>query len=162
LRKPDQVRALLACARLFWKGKLGDAPELHKPREYLACLQRALRTADATLPAAPVLFIDVLNGYIGGLESGVPTVTPAHVTELITLCKQHVSHSPAANGGVTAATSAAAAANTATINTVVMGASGSPSEAPVSAAAYLLNTLAHIASSQSAGEATFRGVVVPQ
>jgi hypothetical protein len=114
LRRPDQARALLAAAPLFWRGAgaLGDgAPAFERPLEVLACLQRALRAADAGLPPQPHVFLDVLAGYTALHEARVPTVSAANLADLLALCAEHVAAAERAERDAAAAKAAAAAAN---------------------------------------------------
>lgn len=91
LRKPDQVRHLLLCARLFWRGPL-DAPDgaerYERPGEVLEILQRTLKIADSCMPAQPALFVDILEAYVYFFEKRCATVEPVHLSDLLALCRE--------------------------------------------------------------------------
>lgn len=161
LKKADQVRLLLCAAHLYWRGRLADAGggEYHKPREVIACLQRALRTADSILPPSPILFVDVLSSYIYFADKQCASVTAAHISDLVSLCTAAVQHagSVAASG----ASPLALAARTSPITAVVAGAGAG--EAAVDPATYLKNTLEHLQTLQEqATGGAFKDVKLPQ
>jgi vacuolar protein sorting-associated protein 35 len=55
-------------------------------------LQRALKLADACTSANPAnayLFLDLLETYIFFFESGNPSISPAYITGLVALVKEH-------------------------------------------------------------------------
>jgi len=94
LRKPDQVRAILLSAHLFWTVEPVRAPGRNAKRA-LECLQRALKVADLTPPAEQLaLFVDILNAYVFFLRAGADKIKPAHVSGLITVMRDKAKASP--------------------------------------------------------------------
>lgn len=90
LRKADQVRCVVLCSRLFWRGPLAGAAAYARPKELLQCLQKALSIADKTLPAQPGLFVDIFDAYVYYYEKRVPAVQAAHVRDLVSLTREQV------------------------------------------------------------------------
>ena len=93
LTKPDQCRAILNCAHLFWPVASAPAPPgsaaAAQPalppqpvpghvgrdeRRVLQCLKRALNIADACMGAHAHLFVEILNRYLYFYDKGCPTV----------------------------------------------------------------------------------------
>ena len=86
LKKIEQARSVLAAAHLFW------SPTLKDPKRVLECLQRGLKIADIATQAAPagsVLFVECLNQYLYFLQAEMPTISNAHVSNLVALCREH-------------------------------------------------------------------------
>lgn len=90
LRKPDQVRCVLLCARLFWRGPLPGVEAYQRPKELVQCLQKALNIADKCMPSQPALFVSIFDAYTYHFEKGVPSVLPAHLSDLIALTRDQV------------------------------------------------------------------------
>lgn len=109
LKKPDQVRCVLLCSKLFWRAALPGMEEVpvattedgasgataapqfyHQPKELLQCLQKALSIADKAVPPQPSLFVQCFEAYVGHFERGVSTIMPQHITDLVALCKEQV------------------------------------------------------------------------
>ena len=90
LRKADQVRCVVLCARLFWRGPLPGAAAYTRPKELLQCLQKALSIADKTLPAQPGLFVHIFDAYVYFFEKRVPAVQAVHLRDLVALTKDQV------------------------------------------------------------------------
>ncbi|KAG9146532.1 hypothetical protein Leryth_022593 [Lithospermum erythrorhizon] len=91
LRKPDQCRAVYACAHLFW---IDDLDGIKDGERVLLCLKRSLRIANAAQQMANVtrgsngpviLFVEILNKYIYFFEKGNPQITSASIQSLIEL-----------------------------------------------------------------------------
>lgn len=77
LKKPDQVRMALLCARLMWPvpQQHADAAAPGRADGVLACLRHSLKVADACVPPVPTLFVDVLDAYVAFFEMRCPTVS---------------------------------------------------------------------------------------
>jgi vacuolar protein sorting-associated protein 35 len=74
LRKADQVKLVLLCARLFWRGQIRESSDYKRPKEVLHCLQKALSIADKCMPPQPGLFVDIFDSYVYFFEKHCPTV----------------------------------------------------------------------------------------
>ncbi|RYG51418.1 hypothetical protein EON66_10790 [archaeon] len=74
LKKADQVRCVLMCANLFWRGELGGVPEYRKPKEILRCLQKTLSIADSAMPPQPGLFVQIFSQYLYFFEKRCSSV----------------------------------------------------------------------------------------
>jgi hypothetical protein len=96
-RTDAAVRLLLAASGLFWRaGQTPNSRRFERPTEVLACLQRAVRLADACLPPSPILFTDILNAYAGHAKAGVSGIGRAEVEAAAALASAHAAHySPA-------------------------------------------------------------------
>ncbi|GAV56721.1 Vps35 domain-containing protein [Cephalotus follicularis] len=90
LKKPDQCRAVYACAHLFWV----DWDGIKDGERVLLCLKRALRIANAAQQIANVargcsgpvtLFVEILNKYIYFFEKENPQITSSTIQNLIEL-----------------------------------------------------------------------------
>lgn len=90
LRKPDQVRCVLLCTRLFWRANVGTINEYRRPKEVLKCLQKALSIVDACMPPQPQLFLHIADGFVYFFDKRVPTITPQQLNELYALCAEQV------------------------------------------------------------------------
>ena len=87
LRKPDQVRAILQSAHLFWTVEPSRPPGRNSKRT-LECLQRALKVADLTPQTEQLgLFVEILNAYIFFLRAGADKIKASHVSSLIVLMR---------------------------------------------------------------------------
>ncbi|KMZ57484.1 Vacuolar protein sorting 35 [Zostera marina] len=94
LKKPDQCRAVFACAHLFW---IDDREGLMDGERVLLCLKRAVRIANAAQQMANVssrggsgsgtLFIEILNKYLYFFEKGNPQITASMIQDLVELIK---------------------------------------------------------------------------
>ncbi|PON53472.1 Vacuolar protein sorting-associated protein [Parasponia andersonii] len=91
LKKPDQCRAVYACAHLFW---VDDQETMKDGERVLICLKRALRIANAAQQmsnatrgstGSVTLFVEILNKYLYFFEKGNPQITVASVQSLIEL-----------------------------------------------------------------------------
>lgn len=91
LKKPDQCRAVYACAHLFW---VDDQDNIKDGERVLLCLKRALRIANAAQQmsnatrgssGSVMLFIEILNKYLYFFEKGVSQITVASIQSLIEL-----------------------------------------------------------------------------
>ena len=93
LRKGEQVRAVVQCSRLFWRGAgapLAGGAAYARPKELLQCLQKALAIADKCLPPQPRLFVDIFDAYVYYAERRVPSVQPVHLRDLVALTTDQV------------------------------------------------------------------------
>lgn len=91
VKKPDQCRCAALCAHLFWSGKLVDAAEEKRDsKQTLACLQKAARVAAAVMepPVQAQLSAELLSVFVLFYEKGVDTVTPAHLSKMISLIEE--------------------------------------------------------------------------
>ncbi|KAL5557482.1 hypothetical protein UlMin_039718 [Ulmus minor] len=91
LKKPDQCRAVYACAHLFW---VDDQENTKDGERVLICLKRALRIANAAQQmsnaargstGSVTLFVEILNKYLYFFEKGNPQITVASIQSLIEL-----------------------------------------------------------------------------
>ncbi|GMN29010.1 hypothetical protein TIFTF001_002263 [Ficus carica] len=91
LKKPDQCRAVYACAHLFW---VDDQENMKDGERVLICLKRALRIANAAQQmsnaargstGSSTLFVEILNKYLYFFEKGNPQITVASIQSLIEL-----------------------------------------------------------------------------
>ncbi|KAK1289588.1 Vacuolar protein sorting-associated protein 35B [Acorus calamus] len=91
LKKPDQCRAVYACAHLFW---VDDQDGIKDGERVLLCLKRALRIANAAQQMANVtrgssgsvaLFVEILNKYLYFFEKGNLQITSAAIQGLVEL-----------------------------------------------------------------------------
>ena len=85
LKKPDQVRSILLCARLFWREGRNEGPH-----EVLTCLQRALKVADQCIPSTPSLFVEIFSSYTYFFDKKCPSVEAIFINELVALCNDQV------------------------------------------------------------------------
>jgi vacuolar protein sorting-associated protein 35 len=90
LRKPDQVRCVLLCARLFWRDHVGPVAEYRRPRELQQCLQKTLHIVDKCMPPQPALFVDIFDAFVYFFDRGVPTITPSNISDLVSLCAEQL------------------------------------------------------------------------
>jgi vacuolar protein sorting-associated protein 35 len=97
LKKADQCRAVLACSHLFWSNSITDS------KRVVECLQRSLKIADLCVQSSPTtshdLFVDCLNKYLYYFENGTEDISPAQLTNLIALCREHATYA-ATNPGI--------------------------------------------------------------
>ncbi|XP_073285856.1 vacuolar protein sorting-associated protein 35B-like [Primulina huaijiensis] len=93
LKKPDQCRAVYACAHLFW---VDDQDGIKDGERVLLCLKRSLRIANAAQQMANVtrgssgpvtLFVEILNKYLYFFEKGNPHITGGLIQSLVELIK---------------------------------------------------------------------------
>ncbi|XP_058185242.1 vacuolar protein sorting-associated protein 35A-like [Rhododendron vialii] len=91
LKKPDQCRAVYACAHLFW---VDDSDSIKDGERVLLCLKRALRIANAAQQMANAtrgssgsvsLFIEILNKYLYFFEKGNSEISVSAIEGLIEL-----------------------------------------------------------------------------
>mmetsp|Transcript_84420 Transcript_84420/g.149339 ORF Transcript_84420/g.149339 Transcript_84420/m.149339 type:complete len:848 (-) Transcript_84420:44-2587(-) len=89
--KRSQSKGLCLCSELFWfpRGKAQD------PQRGLLCLRRALQCADSAVHINPLdvdLFVDILNQVAHLFENKSDEVLASYVTQIVSLCVQHVSY----------------------------------------------------------------------
>ncbi|XP_042387089.1 vacuolar protein sorting-associated protein 35B-like [Zingiber officinale] len=93
LKKPDQCRAVYACAHLFW-ATYQDG--IQDGERVLLCLKRALRIANATQQMVHAtrgnnehvaLFVEILNKYLYFFDKGIPQITNSIIQDLIELVR---------------------------------------------------------------------------
>ncbi|CDW58167.1 Vacuolar protein sorting associated protein 35 [Trichuris trichiura] len=85
-KKPDQCRAVISCAHLFWSGQIaGQSDRMRQSKRVVECLKKGLKIASQCVdPYVQVqLFIEVLNHYICFSEDGCPDITRDMINELI-------------------------------------------------------------------------------
>jgi vacuolar protein sorting-associated protein 35 len=89
LKKTDQCRAVCNCAHLFWPGD--DAQPGHRDeKRVLACLQRALKIANACMGHQVHLFVEILNKYLYFFDRGCPSISVKYLRGLLALIDEHV------------------------------------------------------------------------
>jgi len=92
LKKPMQCRAVAACSHLFWCDARRDG------KRVLECLQKCLKITDAVVQADPkqvVLWVEMLDKYIGFYEMNCEDVVGKFIQSLINLCSEHISFAEA-------------------------------------------------------------------
>ena len=95
LKKNDQCELVTRCALLFYPVDPGMRETYSNPQRALECLQRALKLADACTsgnPANAYLFVDLLEIYVRFFECKNPSISPAYITGLVALVKEHTSN----------------------------------------------------------------------
>uniref|UniRef100_A0A1L8DVU9 Vacuolar protein sorting-associated protein 35 n=1 Tax=Nyssomyia neivai TaxID=330878 RepID=A0A1L8DVU9_9DIPT len=85
LKKPDQCRAVVTCASLFWSGKQNGG-EMHDEKRTLECLKKGARIASQCLDQGVQvqLYVELLNHYIFYFEAGHSGITVPILNQLIT------------------------------------------------------------------------------
>jgi len=87
LKKTDQCRAVYQCAHLFWGGE--DNVAHRDEKRVLACLQRALKIANACMGQQVHLFIEICNQYLFFFERQCPSITTKYLRGLLSLIDEH-------------------------------------------------------------------------
>ncbi|XP_055687349.1 vacuolar protein sorting-associated protein 35 isoform X1 [Lutzomyia longipalpis] len=84
LKKPDQCRAVVTCASLFWSGKQNGG-EMHDEKRTLECLKKGARIASQCLDQGVQvqLYVELLNHYIFYFEAGHSGITVPILNQLI-------------------------------------------------------------------------------
>ncbi|OQV15068.1 Vacuolar protein sorting-associated protein 35 [Hypsibius exemplaris] len=86
LKKPDQCRALVAAANVFWSGKVrgGDA-ELRDTKRVMDCLKKALRVASQCMDnlVKIQLYVEVVDAYSLFQLRGVDQVTDETIVQML-------------------------------------------------------------------------------
>uniref|UniRef100_A0A5S6QQ92 Vacuolar protein sorting-associated protein 35 n=1 Tax=Trichuris muris TaxID=70415 RepID=A0A5S6QQ92_TRIMR len=93
-KKPDQCRAVISCAHLFWSGQIaGQNDPMHQGKRVVECLKKGLKIAGQCVdPCVQVqLFIEVLNHYICFSEGGCHEITNDMIDELIAKIREALS-----------------------------------------------------------------------
>lgn len=85
LKKPDQCRALYACAQLFWS----DDETRRDEKKVLACLQKSLKIANTCIGVATQLFVEILNRYLYFYDRRVPSIVVKDIRSLLKLIEDH-------------------------------------------------------------------------
>ena len=105
LQKPDQCRMVARCSHLFFPTDSGENARYRNAQRSLECLQRSLKLADTCIaenPSRVGLLVDLLEDYLFLFERGCPTISPAYITGLVSLSKEHLNNSNASSGVVEA------------------------------------------------------------
>jgi len=89
LKKPDQCRAVYACAHLFWPGD-DKHPGHRDEKRVLACLQRSLKIANTCVGSQVHLFVEILNKYLYFFDRKCPSITVKYLKGLIALIEEHL------------------------------------------------------------------------
>lgn len=84
LKKPDQCRAVVTCASLFWSGKQ-NGQELRDEKRTLECLKKAAKIASQCLDVGVQvqLYVELLNHYLFYYERGNAQITVSMLNQLI-------------------------------------------------------------------------------
>uniref|UniRef100_A0A182FFX6 Vacuolar protein sorting-associated protein 35 n=1 Tax=Anopheles albimanus TaxID=7167 RepID=A0A182FFX6_ANOAL len=84
LKKPDQCRAVVTCASLFWSGKQ-NGQELRDEKRTLECLKKAAKIASQCLDVGVQLqlFVELLNHYLFYFTRGNTQITVSMLNQLI-------------------------------------------------------------------------------
>ncbi|XP_055627819.1 vacuolar protein sorting-associated protein 35 isoform X2 [Toxorhynchites rutilus septentrionalis] len=84
LKKPDQCRAVVTCASLFWSGKQ-SGNELRDEKRTLECLKKAAKIASQCLDVGVQvqLYVELLNHYLFYYERGNTQITVSMLNQLI-------------------------------------------------------------------------------
>ncbi|XP_040157671.1 vacuolar protein sorting-associated protein 35 isoform X1 [Anopheles arabiensis] len=84
LKKPDQCRAVVTCASLFWSGKQ-NGQELRDEKRTLECLKKAAKIASQCLDVGVQLqlYVELLNHYIFYFTRGNTQITVSMLNQLI-------------------------------------------------------------------------------
>ena len=88
LIKADQCRAIYLCSHLFWSS---NDLEKREDKKVLACLQRAVKIANAATGSQVLLFTEVLQKYLCFYELDCPVITLLHIQAMLDLIWEHVS-----------------------------------------------------------------------
>ncbi|XP_052872100.1 vacuolar protein sorting-associated protein 35 isoform X1 [Anopheles cruzii] len=85
LKKPDQCRAVVTCASLFWSGKQ-NGQELRDEKRTLECLKKAAKIASQCLDVGVQLqlYVELLNHYLFYFTRGNTQITVSMLNQLIT------------------------------------------------------------------------------
>lgn len=88
LRKPDQARAIVNVANIFWNGKYikdGEEVEIKDGKRVCECLKKALKIANQCMDQAAQLqlFIEILNQYLYFYEKGNDHINIQVLNQLI-------------------------------------------------------------------------------
>ncbi|GAU98388.1 hypothetical protein RvY_09543 [Ramazzottius varieornatus] len=84
LKKPDQCRALVAAANLFWSGKVGEK-ELKDTKRVMDCLKKALRVASQCMDnlVKIQLYVEVADAYAVFQQRGVDAITDEMLIQML-------------------------------------------------------------------------------
>lgn len=84
LKKPDQCRAVVTCASLFWSGKQNNQ-ELRDEKRTLECLKKAAKIASQCIDVGVQvqLYVELLNHYLFYFERGNSQITVSMLNQLI-------------------------------------------------------------------------------
>ncbi|XP_055537816.1 vacuolar protein sorting-associated protein 35 isoform X1 [Wyeomyia smithii] len=84
LKKPDQCRAVVTCASLFWSGKQ-SGQELRDEKRTLECLKKAAKIASQCLDVGVQvqLYVELLNHYLFYYQRGNTQITVSMLNQLI-------------------------------------------------------------------------------
>ncbi|XP_019553785.2 vacuolar protein sorting-associated protein 35 isoform X2 [Aedes albopictus] len=84
LKKPDQCRAVVTCASLFWSGKQ-NGQELRDEKRTLECLKKAAKIASQCLDVGVQvqLYVELLNHYLFYYQRGNAQITISMLNQLI-------------------------------------------------------------------------------
>jgi len=92
LRKPDQCRALILVANLFWTSttKESEGKPMHEGKRVLECLRKGVKVATECLdPGVQAqLIVELINAYVHFYHQGNQNITIAHLNELISKVRQ--------------------------------------------------------------------------
>lgn len=92
LRKPDQCRALILVANLFWTctTKESEGKPMHEGKRVLECLRKGVKVATECLdPGVQAqLIVELINAYVHFYHQGNQNITISHLNELISKVRQ--------------------------------------------------------------------------
>eukprot|EP00095_Tigriopus_kingsejongensis_P002089 maker-scaffold244_size240795-snap-gene-0.16 protein:Tk02089 transcript:maker-scaffold244_size240795-snap-gene-0.16-mRNA-1 annotation:"hypothetical protein CAPTEDRAFT_161426" len=95
LKKPDQCRAILACAQVFWSGKTStnDGKELRDEKKVLECLKKGTKVASQCMDVGTKvqLFVELFNKYVYFYEKGHSSITIEMLQYFVTQVKEDFS-----------------------------------------------------------------------
>lgn len=86
LKKPDQCRALMAAANVFWSGRVvNQDTELRDSKRVMDCLKKALRVATQCMDTAVKiqLYVEVADAYAVFQARGVDAITDEAIIQLL-------------------------------------------------------------------------------
>jgi len=92
LRKPDQCRALIIVANVFWTSttKELEGKPMHEGKRVLECLRKAVKVATECLdPGVQAqLLVELINAYDHFYHRGNQQITITHLNELVSKVRQ--------------------------------------------------------------------------
>nr|CAG4635924.1 EOG090X00QE [Eubosmina coregoni]SVE69626.1 EOG090X00QE [Eubosmina coregoni] len=92
LRKPDQCRALILVANLFWSSttKESEGKPMRDGKKVLECLRKAVKVATECLdPGVQAqLIVELINAYVHFFHQGNQLITITHMNDLISKVRQ--------------------------------------------------------------------------
>ncbi|XP_055340914.1 vacuolar protein sorting-associated protein 35-like [Paramacrobiotus metropolitanus] len=86
LKKPDQCRALIAAANIFWSGRLSNSDsDLKDSKRVMDCLKKALRVASQCMDntVKVQLYVEIADAYCVFQSRGVEAVSDEMIVQMM-------------------------------------------------------------------------------